>query len=62
MPVKLITRVNIGNVNFEDRSFEGLERIEHCDRCERIGGRIDDQRVRMLTRRLDKIDQIAFMV
>jgi hypothetical protein len=62
MPVQLVARMDIGDVNLDDRTREGLERIEHCDRCERVGRRVDDERVGLFARRLDQLDQLAFMV
>src|SRR5262249_51724531 len=60
--MQLVPRVNIRDMDFEDGTFEDLERIEHRNRCKRISRRIDDQRVGLFARRLDEIDQLAFMV
>src|SRR4029077_6652678 len=62
MAVKLIPRVNVRDMNFDDRSFECLQRVDKGDRGERIGCRIDDDRVDRLARGLDYIDQVALVV
>lgn len=49
-------------VHLDDRPFEDLEGIEHRDGCERIRGRIDDDRVGLFPRRLDEVDKRALMV
>src|SRR5262245_33966717 len=62
MSMELVARVDIRDVHFEDRTLEGLQCVEHRDRCERVPGGIDDNRVGLLARRLNEIDQHSFMV
>src|SRR5262245_58188175 len=62
MSMELVARVDIRDVHFEDRTLEGLQCVEHRDRCERVPGGINDNRVGLLARRLNEIDQHSFMV
>src|SRR5436305_1301340 len=62
MAVKLVARVDVRDMHLEDRPFEDLHCVEYRYRRERIGGRIDDQRVGFRARRLDQVDQNALMV
>ena len=62
MPMQLVTRVNIRDVHFEDRPLESLQCVEHGDRREGVASGIDDDRIGFLPRRLNEIDQHAFVV
>ena len=48
MPVILVAGVDVGDVHFDDRPVERLDRIEDRNRGEGIAGRIDDDGVRVL--------------
>ena len=43
-------------------AFERPDRIDHGDRGEGVGGRVDDDGVGILPRRLDQIDELALVV
>jgi hypothetical protein len=60
MPVMLVAGMDVGDVHFQHRTFEGLDDVE--DRGEGIAGWIDDDGTRALRRRLDQVDQSAFMM
>jgi hypothetical protein len=62
MPVIFVAGMDIGDVQFDHRSLECLDRVEDGDRGEGIAGRIDDDGVRALPRRLDQVDQFALVV
>ena len=62
MPMELVARVDIRDVYFEDRTIERFQRIEHGNRCERVGGGVDDNRICFLARRLNEIDEHSFVV
>src|ERR1700732_3523936 len=62
MTVVLVAGVDVGDVHLDHRSLERLDRIDDGDRGEGIGGRIDDDGIGALPRRLDQVDQLAFMV
>jgi hypothetical protein len=54
--------VDIGDVHLEDRATEDLHRVVHRNRREGVARRIDDQGVGVGARRLDQVDQHAFVV
>jgi hypothetical protein len=62
MPVELVAGVDVGDVHFNDRPLERLDRVDDGDRGERIARRIDDDGVRALPCRLDQVDQFALVV
>ena len=54
--------VNIADVQLDDRPWEHLERIENCNRSERIGGRINDNAVGSIDGLLYPIHELGFTV
>ena len=62
MAMIFVTGVNVGNMHFQHRPFERLDGVYDSDRGERIAGGIDDDGVGVLPRRLDQIDQFAFVI
>ena len=62
MPVIFVAGVDVGNVHLQHGSFEYLDRVDDGDRGEGIAGRIDDDGVSALPRRLDQVDQLALVV
>src|SRR5712675_2968043 len=62
MPVMFVAGMDVGNVHFDHRPLERLDRIEDGNRGEGITGRIDDDGVRILPCRLDQVDELAFVV
>jgi hypothetical protein len=54
--------MNIGQVHLDDRAIERLERVEKGDRGMRVGGRVDDDRLRGRSRFVDPLDQLVFGV
>ena len=57
-----IARMDVGDVHLDDRAVEGFQRIEKGDGSEGEGGRVDDDGVGGLARRLHEIDQLALVV
>ena len=60
--MQLISRMNIRDVDLDDRTLEGLQGIIDGNRRERIAGGVDDDGVRRQPGRLDQIDQYPFMI
>src|SRR5271165_1104236 len=54
--------MDIGDMHLDDRPFECLERVEHCNRRKAVGGRVDYDRIGLLSRSLNQIDQSSFVV
>lgn len=59
---KAFTRVNVGDVDFDDRHVGGLDRVHNGDRGMRIGARVQDDPLRGGAGLLDPVDQIALVV
>ena len=57
---KRLTAVNVGNVNFEDRRFKSVERVENGNRGVAEGAGIDHQAGGVLARCVDPVDQLVF--
>jgi hypothetical protein len=49
-------------MHLDDRPFEDLERVEYRDGRERVAGRVDDDRIGLLARGLNEIDQRPLVV
>src|ERR1700730_8239609 len=62
MPMQFVSRVDVGNMHLDDRSFEDLERVEHRDGRERVCRWVDYDRIGLLPRRLNEIDQGPLMI
>src|ERR1700731_2419159 len=62
MTMQLVPRVNIGNMHLDDRPFESLERVEHRNRRECESCRVDNDRISLISRGLNEIDQSFFVV
>ena len=60
--MQFIAAMDIGDVHFDEGTFEGLERIEQGNGGEGVSGRIHDQGVGLGAGRLDQIDQRTFVV
>jgi len=62
MPMKLVAGMDVGDVDLDDGSVERLARIINRNGRERVAGRIDDDGVRALARRLNKINEVPLVV
>ena len=62
MSVELVTSMDIGDVHLEDWPFESFQRVKHCNKGERISRRVNDQRIGISARCLNKVDQHAFVI
>jgi len=60
--VILVAGVDVGDVHFDDRPVERLDRIEDRNRGEGIAGRIDDDGIRGLSCGPDQVDQFALVI
>jgi hypothetical protein len=54
--------MDVGQMNFGDRQAGCADRVVDRDRGVRVGARIDDDRVRLVARLLDPVDELAFVV
>jgi hypothetical protein len=59
---EVLALVHVGDVNFDHRSLEGVERIENRHRGVSVGGRIDDDGRRILAGFMDPVDQLVLGV
>src|SRR4051794_16719702 len=62
MTMQFVPRVDVGDMQFDDWPFEGFERVEHRNRRERVGGRVDDDGISLRSRGLNEIDQSPLVV
>src|SRR6476620_6056575 len=62
MMSKLLALVDVRYVDFDDRCFEGVQRVEDCDRCVGECGGIDHDAARSFSRFVNPIDDLVFTV
>src|SRR6476659_9317071 len=60
--MQFVARVDVRYMHLDDRPFEDLERVEYRDGRERVTGRVDDDRIGLLARGLNEIDQRPLVV
>ena len=60
--MQFVARVDVGDMHLDDRPFEDLERVEYRDGRERVAGRVDDDRIGLLARGLNEVDQRPLVV
>src|SRR5271169_5673880 len=61
MPERL-SLVHVGNMHLDDRTFEGVQRIEDGDRRMGEGGGIDDDAGGALASAVNPVDQLVFAI
>src|SRR5262245_30839674 len=59
---KLLALVDVRDMNFDDRRFEGVQRVEDCDRCVGKCSGIDHDAARGFSRLVDPVDDLVFTV
>jgi hypothetical protein len=62
VPVQLVARMDVRDMHLDDGAIEHLEGVNHGDRRERMGGRIDDDGVGIRARRVDEVDQRTLVI
>ena len=60
--MQFVAGMNIGNVHLDERSFEGLERIDQGNGGEGVGSGVHDQGIGLGAGRLNQIDQNSLVI
>jgi hypothetical protein len=60
--MQFVSCMDVRDMQLDDRPFEDLERVEYRDGRERVAGGVDDDRIGLLARGLNEVDQRPLVV
>ena len=60
--MQFVARMDVGYMHFDDGALKGFQCVKNGHGCERLAGRVYDQRVRLGARCVYPIDQDTFVI